>query len=458
MRIKLFNKTFKITPMEIGVLVASLLLVIALIIALVVSPSNTKEEPDATATAASKEPYDASKGVIDEKEFDGTILPKTEDEGEEYLKSTLFLGDSNTARFLKMLNEDNKTFTDVDNTIGVVGMGIDAISSLACMDFTSGRYTMPQAVKILQPERVIITFGTNNLSGNSTDASYFIERYEAQLKEIEKAYPSVDLIVNAIPPVSEYNHYPNIYMQQVDAYNRAIVKMCEKNDWKFLNSAEALKDSKSGYAKSGYMVEDGIHFSQKGLIALFEYIRTHAYITDDDRPKPLAAIPTVIGVPDGLIQINPLSNQEFTEEELEVNLETAIPTATPTPEETATPAPTAAPTATPECGENAIYSTTYNACVCLDGYEGNPAKGYGCTLSTPIPEATPMCQDPAALNNGDMANPCVYPTPVATPVCQDPNALNNGDMANPCVYPTPVPEVTPEPTAEATPAEATTTP
>ncbi len=256
--------------------------------------------------------YDASAGVIDTDAYDGTVLRETEDAGQDYIDSTVFLGDSNTARFNRYLSEDNKTtFTSVRNTIGVVGMGIDAISSLPCMEFSTGRYTMPQAVAILQPERVIITFGTNNLYGTSTDAAAFIQRYEKQIQAVEKAYPSVDIIIAAIPPVAKVRDYTNISMTQVDAYNKAIVKMCEENGWKFLNTAEALKDEKTGFAKEGYLDKDGLHFSRQGLITLFAYIRTHAYITEDDRPKPLKAIPTVIGVVPNLIQINPLNNEEF---------------------------------------------------------------------------------------------------------------------------------------------------
>ncbi len=110
----------------------------------------------------------------------------------------------------------------------------------------------------------------------------------------------------------------------------------------------------------------------------------------------------------------------------------AVPTATPEDIDENTPDPTAAPTAEPTavpsvdpatpgvtCGPNTTTDGT--KCYCMEGYTGDPYSTDGCTVA---------------------------PTPEATPVCQDPNALNNGDMANPCVYPTPVPEVTSEPTPE----------
>ena len=51
--------------------------------------------------------YDASLGVIDTKKFEGTVLPETQDAGAQYVADTLFLGDSNTVRF--MMYGDEKT-------------------------------------------------------------------------------------------------------------------------------------------------------------------------------------------------------------------------------------------------------------------------------------------------------------------------------------------------------------
>jgi len=361
---------------------------------------NKDDNPSEPLVLASDDPdngYDASAGVLNAKEYKGTMLAKTKDAGQDYIDSTLFIGDSNTARFIKTASPEGGTFTGIANTIGVVGMGIDAISSLPCMQFSTGMYTMPQAVSILQPERIIITFGTNNLYGSDTDATSFIERYEQQLKNIVAAYPSVDLIVNSIPPVARVRSYPHVTMTQIDAYNRAIADMCTENDWKYLNSAEALKDEKTGFAKDGYLDSDGLHFSQQGLTALFEYIRTHSWIKKDDRPKPLNAIPTIYGVPDGLIQTNPLNNKSFEEEPVEEPAVQATPVPTPTPEpeedeekeETPEPAETTAPTqetaekhehkyelkesVAPTCGT--AGSNTY-VCSCGDTYtESVPATG-----------------------------------------------------------------------------------
>ena len=356
MTIKIKGKKYKLKSKGAAVIITAAVLTIALVIGLAVYFAGSHSSAPAPTAGTDIDPdYNASAGIINKDEYNGTVLEETEDAGSEYIDSTLFLGDSNTARFLKVSDTDGSAFTTKNNTIGVVGMGVGAIKSLACMEFSTGLFTMPEAVKILQPERVIITFGTNNLSGSSTDASAFIESYVKQVDAIVEAYPSVDIIVNSIPSVSKTRSYTNVTMTQIDAYNKALAKMCEDNGWKYLNSAEALRDSSSGYSKEGYMESDGLHLSQKGLHALFEYIRTHAYITEDDRPKPLASIPTVIGVPDGLIQTNPLSNATF---------------------------------APAVCGTEA-YDAGDGTCVCNAGYEGDPYTGCTWIAPTPTPTSEP---------------------------------------------------------------------
>lgn len=254
--------------------------------------------------------YDASLGVIDTKKFEGTVLPETQDAGAQYVADTLFLGDSNTVRF--MMYGDEKTgeaYTTIRNNIGVVSMGVGAITTLKCEEFSgmSSAVTMPEAVKILQPQRILITFGTNNLSGTSTNAEKFIDTYKKGLKAIHEAYPYAALIVNSIPPLDAQRENSRLSQTQVDAYNEAICEMCTAEGYKYLNSAEALKDETTGWAKKDYTLGDGVHLSKNGVDALFAYIRTHAYENEDTRPKPLKKIPTPKGVQPGLVKNDPIA-------------------------------------------------------------------------------------------------------------------------------------------------------
>lgn len=271
------------------------------------TPSATSETAEAAATATpAATPVTSAEPVCAEV---GTILPETADAGRSYVDETLFIGDSNTARYLLYANETGTAFTSLNNNIGVVSMGVGSITSLKCEKFkgSSAMYTVPDAVAMLKPKRIIICYGTNNLSGSSTDATNYIKTYLQGLQAIQTAWPYCDIIVSAIPPLDKQRENTNLTMTQVDAYNAALVQMCEENGFKFLNSAEVLRDDATGWAKKDYTLSDGVHLSKEAVTAYFTYVRTHAYAAEDRRPQPLGTIPTPDGVPANLINKDPIA-------------------------------------------------------------------------------------------------------------------------------------------------------
>ena len=300
--------------------------------------------------------YNKEENTIDTQAYTSTILEQSADAGDSYVDETLFLGDSNTARMYRMFD-----YCSYDNAIGSVGMTAKSLVTFACVQVStsSGYITMPQAVAKLQPRRVILTFGTNDLNPGYKAAD-FVKNYQTGIEAIVTAYPSVDIIVNAIPPIGQQHSNQSLTQTQVDEYNKALVEMCQEKDWKFLNSAEVLKDSVTGYAKSGYVeTSDGIHLTRTAMDALFNYIRTHSYITEDDRPA-LTTIPKHTGDKDAVVYTVPVVSSSSTAtatatpEPTEEPADSESPsdsyvetTPTPTPEVTATPSPTPEVTATP---------------------------------------------------------------------------------------------------------------
>lgn len=331
--------------------------------------------------------YDATKNTIDQGKFSATVLPETEDAGQEYIDTTLFLGDSNTARMYRMFD-----YCSYDNAIGSVGMSARSLQKYACVKFSGyGSYvTMPQAVALMQPRRVIVTFGTNDLDPNYSAAS-FAESYRAGLQAIADAYPAADIIVNAIPPLGRSHSNASLTQSQVDEYNKAIVEMCDANGWKFLNSAEVLKDAATGYAKEGYVESsDGIHLTRAAMDALFTYIRTHSYVTEDTRPA-LTAVPRHTDDKDAVtyttpvVEATPAASEEPDSEESEDGEPSPTPTATATSapaatsESTASSTPDTTPTPPPESASEPASS--------------EPASSEAAAESTPAPETEQLPAD-----------------------------------------------------------------
>ena len=295
---------------------AAVVVTVAVSVVLVVTAPKRKNpsalpngSPASASSGGSSGVASASVSVVTDPAEIGTVLPETADAGRSYVDETLFIGDSNTARYLLYADDTGKAFTTSANNIGVVSMGAGAITTLECEQFTgsSKMYTVPKAVAMLKPKRIIICYGTNNLSGTSTDATSFIFTYLKGLKAIREAWPYCDIIVSAIPPLDKQRSNTRLDMVQVDAYNAAIETMCADNDFKFLNTAEVLRDESTGWAKKDYTLSDGVHLSKTAVTALFQYVRTHAYITEDRRPQPLGTIPTPVGVPVNLIKEDPIA-------------------------------------------------------------------------------------------------------------------------------------------------------
>lgn len=309
------------------------------------SDSDSASESESLVTESG---YDKDQNAIDQTQYTSTILEESEDAGQDYVDETLFLGDSNTARMYRMFD-----YCTYDNAIGSVGMSARSLATYACVQLQgySNYVTMAKAVSLMQPRRVILTFGTNDLSPSYSTES-FIENYEEGIKTIVEAYPSVDIIVNSIPPLGQKHSNQNLTQTQVDEYNKALVEMCKKNDWKFLNSAEVLKDASTGYAKSGYVESsDGIHLTKAAMEELFEYVRTHSYITEDDRPT-VKNVAKHIGDKD--VSTSTASNVTNTSSASSVTSQSE----SASQEVVTTPAPTEAPVITPAPTEPPVEQAT----------------------------------------------------------------------------------------------------
>lgn len=362
-------------------------------------------DPQSGDAAVDSEPmvtesgYDKEQNTIDTQAYNTTILETSDDAGESYIDETLFLGDSNTARMYRMFD-----YCNYDNAIGSVGMTAKSLATFACVQLSSSSsyVTMPQAVALLQPKRVILTFGTNDLNPNYKTAD-FIKNYQTGIEAVVTAYPSVDIIVNSIPPIGQQHSNQSLTQTQVDEFNKALVEMCKEKGWKFLNSAEALKDSTTGYAKSGYVeTSDGIHLTRTAMDALFTYVRTHSYITEDDRPA-LTTAPRHTGDKDAVVYTVPVVTSTAAED---------TPTVTEAPDS--------------ESESESTDGETYNN---ADSWQNNTS---GEETTTPAPEIT---QPPVE------ATPTPAPEVTAPPVEETP---------------TPTPEVTAAPEVTAEPAPTVT--
>ena len=210
-------------------------------------------------------------------EQSSALLPETADAGDAYQSETLFIGDSNTVRLYA------NGLISLQQFCAKEGIGTSAALNEGIVTFKkdSSRYTIAEAVAKMKPRRVVIMLGTNDTGMAVED---FISNYKQLVQAIQTSYPYTDIIVNTVPPVpADHSNYPNMDQTKIDDFNMALLSMCEEMGLKFLNTAEALKDS-TGYGNADYYQSGDIHLKTSGLKVLLNYLCTHAYETEDRRP------------------------------------------------------------------------------------------------------------------------------------------------------------------------------
>lgn len=268
------------TPMQHRAVLVCILCVLAVLLTFGITTTLLKKEEPAPSVSESVADPTSGGDLSGHYQIDNAstaLLTETADAGTDYLNDTLFLGDSNTVRLY------NNGLISLQQFCAKEGIGTQVALSEGIVTFKkdSNHYTIPQAVAMMKPRRVVMTFGTNDTGMEVPD---FIAHYTALIQAIQQSYPYTDIIVNTVPPVpADHSNYPHMDQAKIDDFNMALLGMCEQLGVRFLNSAETLKGS-DGYGIVDYYTSGDIHLKSAGLKAVLNYIRTHALQTEDRRP------------------------------------------------------------------------------------------------------------------------------------------------------------------------------
>lgn len=270
------------TPMQHRAVLVCILCVLAVLLTFGITTTLLKKggedpAPSVSESAADPTPGEDLSGHYQIDNASTALLTETADAGTDYLNDTLFLGDSNTVRLY------NNGLISLQQFCAKEGIGTQVALNEGIVTFKkdSNHYTIPQAVAMMKPRRVVMTFGTND---TGMEVSDFIAHYTALIQAIQQSYPYTDIIVNTVPPVpADHSNYPHMDQAKIDDFNMALLDLCEQLGVRFLNSAEALKGS-DGYGIADYYTSGDIHLKSAGLKAVLNYLRTHALQTEDRRP------------------------------------------------------------------------------------------------------------------------------------------------------------------------------
>ena len=205
------------------------------------------------------------------------VLAETEDMGQEYLDKIIFLGDSRTYSYkaygvLSGGKETTQVWTPKSGTMALYEQGYVMIR----YPETGTDMTVREAVKLKQPEYMVIGLGTNGMASMSEEV--FKAEYKALINDIKSLSPNTKIMLNSIYPVANYyKNLDQINNQKIAERNQWIIQIAEETGVKFLNTSEVLTDE-NGWLNIDYDNGGGAtHLNKVGNELVMNYIRTHGY-------------------------------------------------------------------------------------------------------------------------------------------------------------------------------------
>ncbi|MBQ5332716.1 MAG: lysophospholipase [Oscillospiraceae bacterium] len=134
----------------------------------------------------------------------------------------------------------------------------------------------------LQPSKVFINIGTNDLSWSSIPISQLMDNYDKIITAIENAVPNVKIYLMAYYPVNyeaaseEMKECLKIRTnEKINSANAEVKKLAEKHGQRYIDINRRLKDEQ-GRLRAEYTIE-GMHINENGYRAIYddvmEYVR-----------------------------------------------------------------------------------------------------------------------------------------------------------------------------------------
>lgn len=235
-------------------------------------------EPDPPEPSSAPEPEEEEKPAL--PLFEGAV-PESQPVDQSYFDDAVFVGDS--------ITEGMTIYSGMENAkiLAYTGINFSTIGSTPVMKQEDGsRTVIMDELQKSQYRKVYVMLGGNEVRDMSKDA--FLSRYEKVLDQIHEIQPGAILYVQSMTPVTETNNY-NMDNARIDEYNEAIMELCKRKGFYYLNVAECMKDS-NGMLPTEASPKDGMHFGQEYFNKWFAYLKTH---TVDGTAGAAADVPPV---------------------------------------------------------------------------------------------------------------------------------------------------------------------
>ena len=271
-----------------------------------------------------------------ESTADTTVLAYKEDAKKGYLNRCVFLGDSRTVAMV------NYGLINDDAALAQIGISHPSFAGNQFVNNAGKQYTLKSYLSSHQAPVIYIALGVNGI--NDPSEEHYKTSFIELIDKIMEQAPNSNIVLMSIGPVDDNGAYRNtVQNSQINKYNDFLRETAKDKHIFYLDIAEELTGD-DGQVKPEYNGGDGLHYSNSGCQAIFDYIVSHPvpgisddgeYVVKHVKPNPNN---TKVTMDDG---------SGIDEEKLKELMEMMVQTPTPTPEVTAAPAE-AAPTPDPE--------------------------------------------------------------------------------------------------------------
>ena len=267
------------------VVIAFLLLINVILLGAwgIVSLVNGKQDPIKEPTKpGEQQTEDTPASTVPE----GVILAQTEDMGQDYLDSIIFLGDSTTYHMINraVLSGGKDTKQVWSGASGWLNLDGNIHNTTIRYPRTGQEMTIAQAVALEKPKYLVITLGID-YGVAYCDQNKFTTYYGKLLTAIKQASPDTKIILQSIFPVSSAyeqsviasgKESTGITNAKIDTANTWVMQLAKDYGCKYLDTASILKDN-NGAMRAIYDEGDGIHMKADAYKAIVQYVRTHGY-------------------------------------------------------------------------------------------------------------------------------------------------------------------------------------
>lgn len=204
----------------------------------------------------------------------GTIksnpVPASTPKSEEYLKESVFIGDSITAGL------SGYKLVDLENVFADLGLRADNIKT-AQVDTINGKKTVMDALRNSTFKNIYIMLGSNGVGWHSHDV--MLDAYKVFIDNIKKEFSDAKIYIISVTPVAQKmeeidkSEDGKILNSQIDSFNESLLEMSNENGVYYLDMNKELKGANGKLPDS--VTTDGMHFDKATYQKFIDYILAH---------------------------------------------------------------------------------------------------------------------------------------------------------------------------------------